>query len=495
MTIKYLILFLYLGILFIIGVLASKKITGAKDYFVGGKKLGYWIVAFSSRATGESAWLLLGLTGMGAIIGIQSLWVVIGEVLGVGIAWFFMAKPFKKLTDQYDSITIPDYLVSHFKTSSKYLRIIAASALSLFVTIYVSAQIDATGKAFESFLQWNYYTGAITGFVIVTLYITTGGFVAVAWSDLFQGIIMILGLILLPIAALISIDNHSEIIVGLNAIDPNLFSFWGAGGFSFINLLSCIGLLMIGIGFMGSPQVFVRFMSIRNEDEINKGRWVAVVYTLLATGSAVLIGMLGRYMFTDAEQDVVKVLGSGAEQVLPVMVEHIFPITLVGIYIAAVLSAIMSTIDSLLVVASSAVTRDFYQQIWNPQLKEENMAKISRIVTILLAMFALGIALTVAVVSPTRNIFWFVIFGWSGIAATFCPVMILSLFWKNFTARGAMASMVIGFLCVPFFKFLAPLIPEIGIYFEKLGELTPSFFMAFIFGILISKIDKTTVNR
>jgi len=252
---------------------------------------------------------------------------------------------------------------------------------------------------------------------------------------------------------------------------------------------------MIGIGFMGSPQVFVRFMSIRNEEEINKGRWVAVVYTLLATGSAVLIGMLGRYMFTDAEQDVVKVLGSGAEQVLPVMVEHIFPITLVGIYIAAVLSAIMSTIDSLLVVASSAVTRDFYQQIWNPQLKEENMAKISRIVTILLAMFALGIALTVAVVSPTRNIFWFVIFGWSGIAATFCPVMILSLFWKNFTARGAMASMVIGFLCVPFFKFLAPLIPEIGIYFEKLGELTPSFFMAFIFGILISNIDKTTVNR
>ena len=187
MLIKYIILALYFGILFGIGLLASKKIAGAKDYFVGGKKLGYWVVAFSSRATGESAWLLLGLTGLGAMIGLQALWVVLGEVLGVGIAWLFMAKPFKRLTDQYDSITIPDYLVSHFKTSSNYLRIIAATALSLFVTIYVSAQIDATGKAFESFLGWNYYTGAITGFAIVALYITSGGFVAVAWSDLFQG--------------------------------------------------------------------------------------------------------------------------------------------------------------------------------------------------------------------------------------------------------------------------------------------------------------------
>ena len=494
MIVKYIILFLYLGILFIIGMLASKKIAGAKDYFVGGKKLGYWVVAFSSRATGESAWLLLGLTGMGAIIGLKALWVVLGEVLGVSIAWLFMAKPFKRLTDQYDSITIPDYLVSHFKTSSNYLRIIAATALSLFVTIYVSAQIDATGKAFESFLDWNYYTGAITGFVIVTLYITSGGFVAVAWSDLFQGLIMLLGLILLPIAALLSIDNQAEIIDGLNAIDPSLFSIWGSGGFTILNFLSCIGLLMIGIGFMGSPQVFVRFMSINDEEEIDKGRWVAIVYTLLATGAAVLIGMLGRFMFTDAQQDVVAVLGNGAEQVLPIMVEHIFPITLVGIYIAAVLSAIMSTIDSLLVVASSAVTRDFYQQIWNPQLKEENMAKISRIVTITLAVFALAIALSVAVLSPTRNIFWFVIFGWSGIAATFCPVMILSLFWKKYTAHGAIASMVTGFICVPVFKFVMPLIPGLGLYFEKLGELTPAFFLAFIIGVVTSKFKKTRAN-
>jgi SSS family transporter len=344
-------------------------------------------------------------------------------------------------------------------------------------------------------LDWNYYTGAITGFAIVALYITSGGFVAVAWSDLFQGLVMLVGLVVLPIAALLSIEDRTVVISGLEAIDPWLFSIWGEGGFTLLNLLACIGLLMIGIGFMGSPQVFVRFMSISDEEEINKGRWVAIIYTLLATGAAVLIGMLGRYLFTSAGEEVEQVLGNGAENVLPLLVEHIFPITLVGLYIAAVLSAIMSTIDSLLVVASSAVTRDFYQQIWNPGLKEENMARISRIVTLVLALFALGIALSVAAFSPEREIFWFVIFGWSGISSTFCPVMILSLFWKNYTAHGAIATMITGFLCVPVFKFIMPAIPVFGIWFEKLGELTPSFFLAFFMGILVSKLFKSKVHE
>ncbi|MBN4061743.1 sodium/proline symporter [Bacteroidales bacterium AH-315-I05] len=488
MLTTYIILALYFGILFLIGFLASKKISGAKDYFVGGKKLGYWVVAFSSRATGESAWLLLGLTGMGAMIGAQAFWVVLGEVLGVAVAWLFMAKKFKKLTDKYDSITVPDYLASRFKTTSHTLRVISATALSIFVTIYVSAQIDATGKAFVSFLQWDYFHGAIVGFLIVAVYITSGGFVAVAWSDLFQGLIMLLGLLFLPIAAYFSIENKGEIVSSLAQIDPALLNIWGDGGFSLLNLLACIGLAMIGIGFMGSPQVFVRFMSISNEDEINKGRWVAIIYTFLVTTAAVVVGMLGRYMFTEAGQNVEEILGRNAEEVLPVMVENILPLTIAGLYIAAVLSAIMSTIDSLLVVASSAVTRDFYQQIFNPQIKEENMAKISRIVTLALALFALGIALSVAKISPTRDIFWFVIFGWSGIAATFCPVIILSLFWKNYTERGAIASMITGFLCVPLFKFAIPEIAGVGRYFEKLGELPPSFFIALLAGFIISKL-------
>ncbi|WP_299277922.1 sodium/proline symporter [uncultured Psychroserpens sp.] len=489
MITKYIILFLYFSILFLIGYVASKKIKTTKDYYVGGKKLNFWVVAFSARATGESAWLLLGLTGLGAMVGVSAFWVVLGEVIGVTVSWFFMAEKFKKLSDGYNSITIPDYLVSRFKSKTNTLRIVAATALSLFVIIYVSAQIDATGSAFESFLGWNYFTGAIVGFFIVLTYIFSGGFVAVAWSDLFQGLIMLLGLVGLPLVAYYSISSDVSITQGLLALDPSFLNIWGEGGFNLINFFTILGFLCIGLGFLGSPQLFVRFMSIKSTAEIKKGRWVAVVFTILTDSCAVLIGIFGRYLLTSVDADPEVVLGNGAQNVLPLLVERIMPLTLIGIYIAAVLSAIMSTIDSLLVVASSAISRDFYQQIFKPNKTEKQLARTSKVITFLLAIFALLIAMLVAVTTPERTIFWFVIFGWSGIAATFCPTIILSLFWKEFNEKGAIASMITGFLSVPLFKFGFTSLETIGVYFEKLGELGPSFVLAIIVGIVISKIS------
>lgn len=488
MNTKYVILFIYFSILFLIGYFASKRIKSTKDYYVGGKKLNFWVVAFSARATGESAWLLLGLTGLGAMVGVSAFWVVLGEVIGVTISWFFMAEKFKKLSDGYNSITIPDYLVSRFKSKTNTLRIIAATALSLFVVIYVSAQIDATGSAFESFLGWNYFTGAIVGFFIVLAYIFSGGFVAVAWSDLFQGLIMLFGLVGLPIVAYYSISSDVSISQELTALDPSFLNIWGEGGFNLVNLFTILGFLFIGLGFMGSPQLFVRFMSIKNVSEIKKGRWVAFVFTILTDSCAVLIGIFGRYLLTSTGTDPEATLGNGAQNVLPMLVEYVMPLTLVGIYIAAVLSAIMSTIDSLLVVASSAISRDFYQQIFKPNKSEKELARISKLITFLLAIFALLIAMIVAITTPERTIFWFVIFGWSGIAATFCPTIILSLFWDKFNEQGAIASMITGFLSVPLFKFGFSSLDSIGIYFENLGELGPSFILAILVGILVSKM-------
>lgn len=489
MNTKYIILFLYFSILFLIGYFASKRIKNTKDYYVGGKQLNFWVVAFSARATGESAWLLLGLTGLGAMVGVSAFWVVFGEVVGVTVAWFFMAEKFKKLTDKYNSITIPDYLVSRFKSKTNTLRIVAATALSLFVVIYVSAQIDATGSAFESFLGWNYFTGAIVGFFIVLTYIFSGGFVAVAWSDLFQGLIMLIGLVALPIVAYYAISPNVSVGEELIKLDPSFLNIWGEGGFNTLNLFTVLGFVCIGLGFMGSPQLFVRFMSIKSTDEIKKGRWVAIVFTILTDVCAVLIGIFGRYLLTSVDADPETILGNGAQNVLPLLVERIMPLTLIGIYIAAVLSAIMSTIDSLLVVASSAISRDFYQQIYKPNKSEKELAKISKIITLSLAIFALLVAMIVAVTSPGRTIFWFVIFGWSGIAATFCPTIILSLFWDKFNEKGAIASMITGFLSVPLFKFGFASLDTIGIYFEKLGELGPSFVLAIIVGVIVSKLS------
>lgn len=458
------------------------------DFYVGGKNMGYWAVAFSARATGESGWLLIGLTGMGAISGLSTYWVVVGEVLGVAISWWFMAKRFKRKTDEYQAITIPDYLESHFKPSTKTLRILASTILSVFVIIYVSSQIDVTGKAFESMVGVDYYMGAIIGFFIVLTYIFIGGFVAAVWSDLFQGLLMFLGLVFLPIVVFFSMDGGVGIVASLHQIDPALTNPWGTSSNPWMNLASVLGFAMIGLGFLGSPQVYVRFMSIKNELEIDKGKWVAVTFTLLTDAAAVTIGILARILFTESGQDPELILGNAGENVLSIMTENFLPYMLVAIYVAVVLSAIMSTIDSLLVIASSAITRDFYQKIFNPTIPDKDLTRMSRMVTLVMAIIALGLALGIAVNAPERTVFWMVIFGWSGIAASFCPVIILSLFWKDYSEAGAIASMVTGFLCIPFFKFVVTDIESIGPYFEQLDVLAPSFLLAIIAGWGFTKL-------
>jgi sodium/proline symporter len=488
---KFVGVVMYLGVLLYIGARASRRMKDVRDYFAGGKQLGFWAVAFSARATGESAWLLLGLTGLGATLGVRAFWVVLGEVFGVVGAWILMSRRFKRLTDRYDSITVPDYLESRFRDDSQRLRLAAAGALVVFVTIYVSAQIDATGTAFETFLGVNYFIGALVGFGVVMAYSVSGGFLAVVWSDVFQGTLMFFGLVTLPLAAWAALPGES-LDVQLAAIDPSLLSAAGADGWTAMSIASVLSLALIGLGFLGSPQIFVRFLALRDENEISKGTMVAFLWTLLADGGAVLVGMVGRAALHEPGALMIGkegVLGNGGEKVLPLLVEHTFPAMLVGLYIAIVLSAIMSTVDSLLVVAASAAVRDGYQKVMRPELKDDELVSLSRKATLALGLVALALAMIVAVTSETRTIFWFVIFGWSGIAATFCPTMILSLYWKGMTARGALAAMVSGFLCVPFFKFAAPHFPVVGPFFDKLGELPPAFFASALLGVVVSWTD------
>ena len=488
LVIKLAVLAVYVGILFLIGLLASSKIKGMSDYYVGGKKMGFWAVAFSARATGESGWLLIGLTGMGAIAGYSAYWVVIGELLGVFISWQFMAKLFKKRSDAFGAITIPDYLQSHFKTSTHTLRIIASFMLVVFIVIYVASQIDVTGVAFESMLGINYKLGALIGFFIVLAYIFLGGFVAAVWSDFFQGLLMFFGLVLLPIVVWFSMDHGAGISADLNAIDPTLTNIMGRSSDGWMNLFTILGFSMIGLGFLGSPQVYVRFMSIKDKKEIDKGKWIACIFTLLTDAAAVTIGILARIYFTSEGQDPEVVLGNNGEGVLGMITESFLPTILAAIFVAIVLSAIMSTIDSLLILASSAITRDFYQKIFRPDIKNENLTKFSRRSTVFIAFSALIIALIMNYVSPDRQIFWVIIFGWSGIAATFCPVIILTLFWKGYSEKGAIASMASGFIAVMLFNFIFKEMETIGAYFVALDVLFPAFLVSIIVGFVVSKL-------
>ena len=485
---KYSMIILYFSILMFLGYLASKRIRNMNDFVIGGKSLSFWVAAFSAQATGESAWLLLGLTGMGAMVGFSAYWVVVGEFLGVAGCWFLMAKRFKRLTDRYDSMTVIDYIVSRFRSKTHLLRILSAFALSIFVLIYISAQIDATGSAFETFLNWDYLTGAIIGFVIVAIYCVAGGFLAAAWTDMFQGAVMLVCLTLLPIVAFLSLSNADSIYAGLYAIEPGLVSFWGSGGFNLMNLSVVIGMALIGLGFLGSPQVFARLIAIKSESQINRGKWVAVIFTILVDFSAVSIGVLGRYIFTTQGVEPDAILGNGAQNVLSELVEYTFPPWIVGLYVAAVLSAIMSTVSSLLVMAAGAITHDLYEKIINPTLSDFDAARMCRRITIGLAILALTLAIVVSILSPNRTIFWFVIFGWAGIAATFCPMIILSLFWVKFTERAAIAAMITGFLMTIISKFVFQGLDSVGPYFTALETMPPSFFSALIIGYIVTII-------
>ncbi len=433
--------------------------------------------------------LLIGLTGMGAAFGAQALWIVLGEVLGVAAAWILLCTRFKNLTDRYDSITIPDYLESRLRDTGHKIRLVAAFTLVVFVTIYVSAQIDAIGKAFEDFLDWNYFVGAIVGFAVVLVYIVSGGFVAVVWSDVFQGTLMVIGLVALPFFGLAMAGGYTPTVAELQQQDPTLLSLWGPDGQSWTSVFTILGFLAIGLGFMGSPQIFVRFLSLRSTKEIRPGAIVAVIWTLLATTAAVMIGMVGRAVLMEPGDSLAEKLTESGENVLPMLVAASVPDWVSGIYIAIVLAAIMSTVDSLLVLASSAFVRDYYQKVRHPDMPDNQLLGRSRIVTFSLATCALAIAFSVAALVPGRTVFWFTIFGWSGISATFCPTMILSLFWSKLTARGALCAMLAGFSSVPFFKFVAPQLPLVGDSFGALSELPPAFVVSGIVAMVVSLLD------
>jgi len=495
---------IYAAILLLIGYLASKRMKDIRDYFAGGKRLGFINVAFSARATGESAWLLLGLTGMGFAVGVNAFWVVLGEIVGVGGAWLIMSRRFKRLTDRYDSITVPDYLESRLRDSGHWLRLIAAGSLVVFVSIYAGAQVFATGGAFNSFLGWDHYLGAAIGFGIVLMYVTQGGFTAVVWSDVFQGSLMFLGLVALPVIGFLEYTGMTHMLDSLRAIDPHLLALHGpgpadpvtgviapsTGGWTFGAIIGVLGLLAIGIGFWGSPQVFVRFIALRSEKEINKGAAVALIWTIFADSGAVLVGIVGRGLYTKEQ------IGGHQDDILPYMAVTLLPAFFAGIYIAMVLSAIMSTIDSLLVVASSAAVRDYWQKSRHPEMSDAQLMSLSKKLTIVLSLVAFGIGVGILMYDKENGVFWTIIFGWSGIAATFCPVMILSLFWSKLTAMGAKTAMVAGFLGVPFFKFAAPPIlkslgqDDLNAHLSALDVLLPSFLIGFAVAVVVSLMDK-----
>jgi sodium/proline symporter len=376
----------------------------------------------------DTSWLLLGLSGMGYVFGVHALWVMVGEVLGVAFAWIFMARRFKVYTDKYNSITVPDFLEDRFNDTRHIMRVISAIILLPMVTSYVAAQLMASGKAFKAFLGIDYVTGIIIGLIIILFYTVIGGITAVARADFFHGLLMLMGLIALPIVAIVHCGGFSPMVESLRSIDPNLLKLAGR------------------LAFMGSPQLFVRYLAARDQKELIYGKYVAILFIIIVDTGAVLTGMAGRVLFTSLKDQ---------EDILPTIASELFPALFTGLFIAIVLAAIISTVDSLLILLSSSIIRDVYQKVFRPDAPQKRLVFMGKIITVIVGIAAFCIG------------------------AAFCPVMILSLFWKKMTKAGAIAGMCSGFLITMIW----------AIFFKSstnLYEMVPGFFGGIIIIVLVS---------
>ena len=413
-------------------------------YFIAGKKLPPWVVAFSTNATGESGWLLLGLTGMGYVAGAQAFWVVAGEVVGIALAWLLMSRRLKRLADSTDSITVPDVLAARFGDPAHLLRRLSVLIILVMVGAYVAAQMVATGKAFDGFTELNYAQGVLLGATVIIGYTLVGGYKAVAWTDLVQGLLMLAGLILLPAVAIHAAGGWDAVTDALTIQDPGLLSPWGPEGRSVTALVGILSFLAIGLPFMGVPQLMVRFMSARSEESLVPAMAISITVILLFDLGAVLTGMAGRALFPGLEDP---------EGILPLLSTELLPPVLGGIMMVVVLAAIMSTVDSLLILASSAVVRDYWQQMRGAALDDRAFAARGKIVTLVIGLIGVAFAL-----HQTPLIFWFVLFAWSGLGAAFGPVLLCALWYPKTTLRGAIAGMLGGFVTtVAWVLWLKPL--------------------------------------
>ena len=430
MTTTVTVLIIYLGILAALAIWSRRETHTLSGFYLAGKKLPFWVVAFSTNATGESGWLLLGLSGMGYLVGAQAYWVVVGEILGIAASWWLVSRRLKALGDESDAITVPDVLTAKFEDKANLIRIIAVLIIVIMVTTYVTAQMVATGKAFSSFLGMEYATGVVVGSVFIIGYTFVGGYKAVSYTDVVQGVLMLVGLIAVPAAAIVAAGGWDSVQASLMQQDPALLDMFAiSNGPALIGIAS---LVAVGLPFLGVPQLLIRFMSARDDGEILKARIMSVVVMIVFTAGAVTAGVAGRALYPGLADH---------ETIFPVISSNLFPPVIAGMLLVVVLSAIMSTVDSLLLLASSAVVRDTYQKIMGSNESDERLSNYGKAITIVI-----GIIAVVLGVQEPRVIFHFVLASWSGLGSAFGPAVLGILYYKRITWMGVLCGMSGGFI-------------------------------------------------
>lgn len=439
-----------------IGVWTARATRSPLDFFLADRSLKAWVTAISSTASSESAWAVLGTVGLAYKEGLSAIWFMPGCLLGYLVNWLFIAEKLRKHSEENRAITLPDYFENHFDDKSHVLRVISVVIIFSCMMAYVAAQFTAIGKTFDAIFGVPHFISISVGGAIVLVYTMMGGVRAVAWTDFAQGIIMVLGLVILALVALTSLGGFSGMLVEVGKSSPETLQ-WMGGKSTAAFWGSMVGLLGIGLGYPGQPHVVTRYMAAKNTETIEKGTWIALGWGLTIYSSSILLGICGQALFPGLEDP---------EHLFPKAAEQLLPTLLTAVVLTGVLAAIMSTVSAQILVAASAIAHDVYSKMLKKTISHEMILLVSRITVLVLGLGAMLIAL-----GETRVIFWFVLFAWSGLGASFGPLILFTLYSKNVTQQGAIAGMLTGFLTTLVWK-------TTGLSDALIYELVPAFLVA-----------------
>jgi SSS family solute:Na+ symporter len=426
---------MYLFILLGIGYYSYKKTSNISDYMLGGRGLGPLVTALSAGASDMSGWMLMGLPGAVYLTGISSLWIGIGLTIGAYLNYLFLAPRFRVYTEvANNSLTVPDYLENRFKDKSNLLRLVSGIIILVFFILYVSSGLVAGGKLYVNTFGLTYTTGVIVTLSVVVLYTYFGGFLAVSLTDFFQGTLMFICLIMVPVVAYMNLGLDSATFINkIKNIDPELFNI-----FRDTSIAGIVSLMAWGLGYFGQPHIIVRFMAIKSATELKSARRIGIGWMSVGLLGAVASGLIGLVYFTEHQSPL-----SDPETVFLRLGDILFHPFIVGIILAAVLAAIMSTISSQLLVCSSSITKDFYVTFLNKEASEKKQMVIGRLAVLIVAALA-----TLCAYFPNKSILNIVGQAWAGFGSSFGPVLLISLYWKRMNKWGALSGMIVGGLTV-----------------------------------------------
>lgn len=494
-TIQILIaMVIYMAIVIVIGLVYAKRANqSSENYFLGGRSLGPWVTALSAEASDMSGWLLMGLPGVAYWCGLaDAAWTAIGLAVGTYFNWLIVSKRLRRYSIRANnSITLPDFFSNRFREKKKVIMSLSALFILVFFTVYAASCFVTCGKLFSTLFGTSYESMMIIGAIFVLVYTLLGGFLAESASDFMQGVVMVIALTVIVTISTVSAGGIGAVLENAKAI-PGFFDFFGLatpslneageqivkagapvfGAASKYSVLQICSMLAWGLGYFGMPQVLLRFMAIRKEEELKNSRRIAMIWVVISLAVAVFIGIVGRQLYP-----TVHLTKGGAENIFITLATSSLPPLLAGFVMAGILAATISSSDSYLLIASSAVAKNIYQGIFKKDASDKKVMTVSRITLLLIALIAMVIAW-----DENSIIFNIVSFAWAGFGATFGPIMLFSLFWKRTNRAGAIAGMVSGAAMVFIWKLgISQLGGVFGIY-----ELLPAFIFSSICIVVVS---------